>query len=165
MAAVNASRNRFIVCRQCLKIRGDTTRRMRVILGPSIRGFLSPRGRKKGERRVNRSLGSRAVPLASFSAASASRKPDDHSGVHYRVCPSVPFSFFSLATRRAGGNAGRGKETLAPRRVTLSSSLEEKADPIDHGSRIRLEGSANSFLASFLTRDSGERLAFRNSWH
>lgn len=39
MAAVNASRNRFIVCRQCLKIRGDT-RRMRVILGPSIRGFL-----------------------------------------------------------------------------------------------------------------------------
>lgn len=41
MAAVNASRNRFIVCRQCLKIRGDTTRRMRVILGPSIRGFLS----------------------------------------------------------------------------------------------------------------------------
>jgi len=51
MAAVNASRNRFIVCRQCLKIRGDTPRRMRVILGLSIRGFLlfalSPRNRKK----------------------------------------------------------------------------------------------------------------------
>lgn len=27
MAAVNASRNRFIVCRQCLEIRGDTPRR------------------------------------------------------------------------------------------------------------------------------------------
>lgn len=82
MAAVNASRNRFIVCRQCLKIRGDTPCRMRVILGPSIRGFLlfalSPRanweGKKKKRvarspvnRRRFRSLGNRAHrPLVSI---------------------------------------------------------------------------------------------------